>query len=245
MESKMSADKNIISSTQEAAQIYVDGTYLENNSTWHVEDSPWKAEQILKIFSKNNISPHKICEVGCGAGEILRQLSLKMPSTNFVGYELSPQAFELCKTRESEKLHYALKNIIEENVFFDGLLCIDVFEHVEDYIGFLKALKSKATYKIFHIPLDISVLTVLRGSMVMSRKSVGHIHYFTPETAIATLEDSGYEIVDYFYTTSFDDLPSKTLKAKIVKFPRKLLYFISPNLMVKLLGGCSLLVLTK
>ena len=237
--------KNIATSTQDVNKIYVDGTYLYNNATWHVEESPWKAEQILKIFTKNNISPQKICEVGCGAGEILRQLSLKMPSTNFFGYELSPQAFELCSTRESERLHYMLKNILDEDVFFDGLLCIDVFEHVDDYIGFLKALKSKATFKVFHIPLDISVYGVLRGSMMSNRKSVGHIHYFTPETAIATLKDSGYDIVDYFYTTSFNDLPSKTLRARLAKFPQRLLYSISPNLMVKLIGGCSLLVLAK
>jgi len=52
---------------------------------------------------------------------------------------------------------------LEEDTYFDSLLCIDVFEHVEDYIGFVKTLKSKATYKIFHIPLDISVLSVIRG----------------------------------------------------------------------------------
>jgi len=232
-------------STKEAAEMYLDGTYLENHETWHVEDSPWKAQQIQAILSKNNIKPDTVCEVGCGAGEILRQLSLKMPNTNFFGYELSTQAFELCKTRESENVKYYLKNILEEDRSFDILLCIDVFEHVEDYIGFVKTLKSKATYKIFHIPLDISVLSVLRGSMISARQISGHIHYFTPATALATLKDSGYEVIDYFYTTPFNDLPGKTVKAKIAKLLRKVLYAVSPDLMVKLVGGCSLIVLSK
>ena len=231
--------------TRDAKEIYLDETYLTNNPTWHVEDSPWKALQIIKMLSRHKIDAATVCEVGCGAGEILKQLSASYPKTLFSGYELSPQAFKLCKTRESEKVRYFMSNLLETNSHFDVLLCVDVFEHVEDYIGFLKQLKTKATFHIFHIPLDITVSSVLRNTMIASRNSVGHLHYFTTETAIATIKDSGYEIVDYFFTPSFDDLPSKTWRAKLVKMLRKLLYAISPKTMVKLLGGCSLLVLTK
>jgi ubiquinone/menaquinone biosynthesis C-methylase UbiE len=59
--------------------MYVSGEYLQNNPMWHVEDSPWKAKQILKILGRNNIAPGTICEVGCGAGEILAQLQHEMP----------------------------------------------------------------------------------------------------------------------------------------------------------------------
>lgn len=233
------------SNSEDATEIYKDGTYLENNKTWHVEDSPWKAKQILNIIRKNDIATNSVCEVGCGAGEILRQLSYAMPNTSFVGYELSPQAFDLCSVRESKQIRYKHKNILEEEVFFDCLLCIDVIEHVEDYLGFIKSLKQKSTYKIFHIPLDISVLSILRSSMMRDRLNIGHLHYFTRETAIATLQDCGYEIVDSFYTTSFCDLPRKTLKGKIAKLPYKILFTISPDIAVRLLGGCSYLILAK
>lgn len=233
------------SSQVDVGEIYKDGTYLEKNSTWHVEDSPWKANQITKLLLRNQITPETIGEVGCGAGEILKQLSSKFQSSDFYGYELSPQAYELCKTRESDNVRYKNEDLIEDDVFFDVLLCIDVFEHVEDYIGFIKAIKSKATFKVFHIPLDISVQSVLRGGMMTARASVGHLHYFTPQTAIATLTDSGYCIVDNFFTTSFNELPSQSIKSKIAKLPRKILYAISPNLMIKILGGCSLIVLAK
>lgn len=231
--------------TRGAKEIYFDKTYLKNNLTWHVEDSPWKAEQIQKMLLRNKIKAETICEIGCGAGEILVQLWQKNPSVSFYGYELSPQAFELCKTRENENVRYFNEDLLDENEHFELLLCIDVFEHVEDYIGFLKQLKQKAKNHIFHIPLDINVLSVLRNTLMSARQSVGHLHYFTSETALATLKDSGYEVVDYFFTPSFDDLPSKTFKAKIARLPRKILYAISPRLMVTLLGGCSLLVLTK
>jgi hypothetical protein len=234
--------------TQTAAEMYTDGTYLKYNETWHLEDSPWKASQITNILQKNNINPSRVCEVGCGAGEILKQLSKTFPDAHFVGYELSPQAFELCKTRQSRRVSYHQKDINQDDDLYDCLLCIDVFEHVEDYIGFIKRLRAKATYKIFHIPLDISVVSVLRSSMMRERQIVGHLHYFTRETALATLTDCGYEIVDSFYTTSFLDLTpmrSNTLRTKFALFRYRLLFRMFPNLTVRLHGGCSLIVLTK
>ena len=182
-------------------KMYTSGEYLENNPTWHTEDSPWKAQQIYKILNNNNLLPKTVCEIGCGAGEILKQLSLKLDeNVNFCGYEVSPQAYELCKERESDRVHFFLKNLLEEDkAFFDVLLVIDIIEHVEDYFGFLRKIRNKAEYKVFHIPLDLSAQTVHRSSpIIKGRQTVGHIHYFTKETAIASLIDTGYEIVDYF-----------------------------------------------
>lgn len=230
--------------TPNAHSIYENGEYYDNNLTWHVEDSPWKADHIFNILSKNNITTKTIAEVGCGAGEILSQLSQKLPSVNFCGYELSPQAYQLCKKRESQRVDFINDNIFDDEKIFDALLCIDVFEHVEDYIGFIKSIKAKAKYKIFHIPIDISVLSVLRDTQLVVREKVGHLHYFTPSTAIATLKDVGYEIIDSHFTPHFD-LPSKSIKSKLAKIPRRILFSISPRLMVKLLGGCSLIVLAK
>ena len=67
-----------MSNTNENTKVterYQNGDYLANNSNWHVEDSSWKANQIHIIISRNNLHFSNICEVGCGAGEILRQLS--------------------------------------------------------------------------------------------------------------------------------------------------------------------------
>ncbi len=80
---------------------YVGGEYLGHNPTWHVEDSAWKAEQILAALKRNGLHPATVCEVGCGAGEILSQLHARLPShVVFTGYEISPQAHALALTRE-------------------------------------------------------------------------------------------------------------------------------------------------
>ncbi|WMJ09611.1 bifunctional 2-polyprenyl-6-hydroxyphenol methylase/3-demethylubiquinol 3-O-methyltransferase UbiG [Nitrosomonas sp. sh817] len=229
-------------------QMYDDGTYHENNPTWHEEDSPWKAKQIIKIIEKNRLNPQKICEVGCGAGEILNQLSLYFGTDKeFFGYEVSPQAYQLCLTKAKPNLTFQLSNLLSEDTeFLDIVLAIDVFEHIEDYFTFLRKLKNKAQYKIFHIPLDLSVQSVLRCSPILKlRRSVGHIHYFTKETALETLNDTGYKVIDYFYTGNTIDLPNRGWKASLMKIPRKLAFSINNDLAVRVLGGYSLLVLAE
>jgi hypothetical protein len=227
--------------------IYEDGTYLANNPTWGEQDSPWKAEKIERLLKENNIYPSTVCEVGCGAGAILSCLANRYDKTLFSGYEISPHALEICSRKTRHNLRYFHKSLLDnsEAAGFDVVMAIDVFEHVEDYFGFLRSLRDKGTYKVFHIPLDLSVQWVLRGSpLIKQRLSVGHIHHFTKETALATLTDTGYEIVDYFYTNG-SELPNRGWKADLLRIPRKLLFLLGQDLTVRVLGGFSLMVLAK
>lgn len=228
--------------------MYTEGDYLEKNPTWHEEDSAWKAQHILRMVNRNKLAPETVCEVGCGAGEILNQLYQQMPdNVIFTGYDISPQAHALARQKEQERLHFLLKDLLDEkDVLFDLLLVIDVFEHVEDYIGFLKGIRTKAKYKIFHIPLDISVQRVLLSKPILKRRrEIGHIHYFTKETALATLEDTGYEIMDHFYTAGSLDLAASSFIYSIGRWPLKIASKINQDLTVRILGGHSLMVLTK
>lgn len=231
-----------------AEKIYTEenSEYLKKNPTWHAEDSPWKAKQIIKMLDRNPIHPKSIAEVGCGAGEILNQLHKAMPDdVHFTGYDISNDAINIARQREKSRLEFKSEDFLKIDSKFDLLLMIDVFEHVDDYLGFLKLCKYKAKNTIFHIPLDISVNRLLKNDLMSLRKSVGHLHHFTKETAIATLKDCGYEIVDFFYTTSFLDFPRKTISSKITYLPKRIMYKANKDITVKLLGGCSLLVMTK
>ncbi len=227
---------------------YTQGDYIARNPTWHAEDSAWKAKHILRMIGKNDLRPNTVCEVGCGAGEILNQLYLELPDhIAFIGYEISPQAYELASQKAKERLQFHLNNFEDEpDCFFDLLLVVDVVEHVEDYFGFLRALRGKAEHKIFHIPLDISVQRVLWGTPILRRRrDVGHIHYFTKETALATLQDTGYEIVDHFYTGGSLELPEKSLMYSLGKWPLRLARLLNQDMAVRILGGHSLMVLAR
>ena len=229
-------------------KMYVDGGYLEKNPGWHVEESAWKAQQIDRMLKRHHLEPAIICEVGCGAGEVLKRLQDKMDdSCELWGYDISPQALELCAPKANERLHYKLADIRQEqDVFTDLLLLMDVIEHLEDYFSFLRALQPKSHYKILHIPLDLSAQTVLRyRGLLHVREAYGHIHYFTKEAALRMLQDIGYEVLDYFYTARSIELPTELPGRRVLGLARKLLFTINQDLAAHVLGGFSVLVLAK
>src|SRR6266699_644407 len=79
---------------------YIDGGYLQRNPLWHVDESPFKVQPILRMIARNRLQPKTICEVGCGAGEVLKLLQDQMDDAcSFWGYDISPQALEMCKSR--------------------------------------------------------------------------------------------------------------------------------------------------
>jgi cyclopropane fatty-acyl-phospholipid synthase-like methyltransferase len=227
--------------------MYTDGGYLKKNPLWHIDESPFKVKQILRMIEKNHLQPKTICEVGCGAGEVLKLLQEMMDvACRFCGYDISPQALEMCKGRANERLQFKLADVGHENdTFFDVMLVLDVIEHVEDYFGLLNRIRSKSDLKIFHIPLDLSMQAVLRKRGLLKRRELfGHIQYFTKETALQTLRDVGYEILDYFYTPRSIELGDELVK-RIARLPRRVCFAIHQDLAVRILGGYSLLVLAK
>ncbi len=69
------------------------GGYLAKNPAWHVEESVWKARQILCMLRQNGVAPKTVCDVGCGAGEVLKQLKENLDTgCDFLGSDISPQA---------------------------------------------------------------------------------------------------------------------------------------------------------
>lgn len=228
--------------------LYTGGDYAEMNPTWHVEESPWKAEQIAHMLRKHTLTPATICEVGCGAGEVLRQLQERVgPACELTGYDISPHAYELAQARANDRLHFKLADIRrEEGAHFNLLLVLDVLEHLEDYFTFLCAIKQRSTYTIFHIPLDLSVQTVVRpGGLLKVRAAYGHIHYFTAEIALQLLRDAGFVVLDYFYTRRATELPTAELSRKLLYWPRRALFAVHQGFAARLLGGFSLLVLAQ
>ncbi len=248
--------------SQTFEDLYTKGGYLAKQPTWHVEESPWKVKAILRMLKQNHLQPTSICEVGCGAGEVIKLLQDSIEDDCiFWGYEISPQAFELCKSRANERLHFKLADFTQEKeAFYDLLLVLDVFEHIEDYFSFLRTLKPKGEYKIFQVPLDLSIRSILFKELVGFRRSFGHIHYFTKELAIQTLKDLGYEVLDYFYTmeeTTYPPLESQAsrlrrarrflgrTKRRLLKPVDKFLLTFMPDIAERLFGRWRLLILVK
>jgi SAM-dependent methyltransferase len=228
--------------------IYENGEYLAQNPTWHSEDSPRKAEQIMRMLYRHKITPRTVCEVGCGAGEILRQLQLQLPDDcELFGYDISPQAYKIAVARTNRRLHFRLADLTSEtDEYFDLALVIDVIEHLDNYYSFLRQLRPRSEYKIFHIPLELSAYSMLRSFQILQmRDLVGHIHHFNRDIALAALRETGYQVLDWCYPYYPFSLRGMPVKQKILWTLRRTLRHVSLELAVRLLGGQSLLVLAR
>ena len=234
---------------QSSDQFYTEGAYLTSNPDWHQVGSKWKAGLVLDFIKKFQIPHGSVTEVGCGAGEILVQLAKQLePGSVLKGYDISPQAIQIATKKETEQLRFFLGDYtILNQEKADLILVMDVIEHIDDVYSFLRKLRVTGRNFIFHIPLDLSCRTILKPHvMLQQRTSVGHIHYFTEETVLWLLNDTGYKTEHFIYTKPEVDLvKAASIKQWVKKMLRKFSFALNKKLSVKLWGGYSLLLHSK
>jgi 2-polyprenyl-3-methyl-5-hydroxy-6-metoxy-1,4-benzoquinol methylase len=222
-------------------QIYSDGTYLDRNPTWHAEDSEEKAEQCVRLMTDLGIDPATICDVGCGVGGVLAALRDTYPAAEMTGFDVSTTAIE-----RARQLHPEIRFTVGEVVGrYDVMLVMDVIEHVEDCFGFTRQLRPHADLVLFHIPLELTCYSLLRNVLMAHRQALGHIHYFTKQTALALLADSGYEVVASRYTPPSVDSAARDLKTRAITGVQRAGFRLAPDISVLVVGGCSLLAAAR
>jgi len=234
---------------QSSNDIYINGEYFGNNPDWDIADASWKTDVIVDLLKRNKLSPKEVVEVGCGAGENLVELLKKaIRIEKMTGYDISPQAINLASKKATDRISFFNEDITgKENIHTDLMLVIDVVEHVDDYYSFLRKLKTKSDWFVFHIPLDLSCRTVMKPHVLLQqRQSVGHIHYYTKEMVEWALQDTGYEIVDWVYTKPVVDVQSTgSVKRLVKKILRNISFAISKDWSAKKWGGYSMMILAK
>jgi predicted TPR repeat methyltransferase len=232
---------------------YINGKYWEENETLHEEDSDFKSEHFLTLLKRNPLIPtKKIVDIGCGAGRIIWNFSKEYPESSCVGVDLSEKIIEYAKGKySSQHLKYLTHDEFEKNEeIFELVLLADVFEHVRDYLGFLKDIRSKYPYQLFNIPLDLSVKYLLNDRPMKMKDSVGHLHYFYDKLILKILEDNGFKVIDYLYANNLEvELEKKIGFSKYKHLVKKyilkaLVRIFGESLVSRIYGGFSLTVLT-
>ncbi len=231
-----------------ASRRYLGGdSYAQRNPSWDIEDSPWKAVLVLRMLNAHQLSPRDIVEVGCGAGGVLADLARALPQAHLRGFDIAPDATRFWSQHTLPNLEFELGDfLVADDRHHELLLILDVVEHVADPYAFLVGLRDRSDYHIFHFPLDLSAASVLRGApLLYVRNKVGHLHYYTKDLVLALLAESGYAIVDWSYTGAAFAAPQRTWKTRLASLPRRLAYALGKDLGVRLLGGETLMVLTR
>jgi len=223
---------------------YQSGEYLAANPSCHEEDSDWKAAKIFALLRRaGGELPLTVAEIGCGTGGVLRALQARLPaSTLLSGYDVAPAAIERAQRQENARLSFHCEDLTLSGKKFGLLLCIDVFEHVENPFSFLRSLRALAPRIIFNIPLEMHVAGILINHQLWTRRQFGHLHYYSAALAFETLRECGYTVIAHDYPSRLMDLP-RSASEWVFWLPRKLTALASPELSARLFGGTSLLVL--
>lgn len=229
-----------------ATSRYSQDDYAVDNPDWHEDDAPWKAAHIRTILERNQIEWKTLADIGCGTGAIVGILSKDYPQSRMEGFEVSPYAHDLSRKRASDNLSFSMENAFQSGKQFDVTMAIDVVEHVENPFEFLRAMRTMSRWQVIHIPLDMNALAVGRGWVLPeARRALGHIHYFSRDSALSMIAEAGLETIDSFYTAWAIDQSYKTWKKRLAAWPRRLAFRAAPDATVRLVGGWSLMVLSR
>jgi SAM-dependent methyltransferase len=227
------------------ADLYLTDEYLTNNPTWDTEDSPWKADWVARILAESGIRPESLCEVGCGAGRILAELRRVYPEARLSGFDIAPAASGFWAQWADLKIDLRVGDFFTLNDRrYDVVLALDVVEHVHDPFDFLARLRAHGSAFVFHFPLDLSALSLIRETpLLRQRQTVGHIHYFTRGLALALLRETGYRVLEWRYSDCAWRGRSRGWKQSLAAWPRRLIQGINKDLGARMLGGQTLFVL--
>jgi len=227
---------------------YASGAYSKATAARSEATAEWKAQQVVNLALRNRAelgNARSLLDIGCGDGILIGTLSRSGIGCDYVGCDLRPEAIDIARTKDLPKTTFVCGDAFALTSKHDLVTCLDVFEHVADYLGFLTKTRELGAHFIFHVPLDLSAFNVLEVHRLMDRRRrIGHLHYFSKVTAIATLEDCGYEVIDWRYTASgFENPWAKRHPWRY--WPLKGLFAIAPDFAVRLFGEYSLLVLAR
>lgn len=246
------ADTPVDASPVDALPEYSTGAYYELDPDRHSEDAAFKADRFLRAFRAGAVSRgwriETYADVGCGSGAVVRAVasglrSLGQPVHAACGYDVYPGVESIAS---EAGLRFVRADFVSSAARVDLVTLFDVVEHVPDPIGFLRQVGVRCDHVGLHIPLDNNFNLAARDRFASKLRDPGHLTFLDAPQALTLLCLAGLRVVYYAYTPGFL-APSGGLswRARALRLPRHALFRVSPWLLSKTLGGCSLMVLAE
>jgi 2-polyprenyl-3-methyl-5-hydroxy-6-metoxy-1,4-benzoquinol methylase len=152
---------------------------------------------IVQLAKQHARQASRILDVGCGQGELLREISAALPSAQVHGADLSEQSLIDSRKRNPTFEIFEL-NITHERFAeqyssrlgaFDFLVCSEVLEHIPDH-----ALAARHLLQLLQ-PSGVAIVTVPGGKMSAFDRVIGHQRHYTRAKLESLLTDAGFEVV--------------------------------------------------
>lgn len=226
---------------------YTSGMYSKINPKWDTEDSYFKYTKIKEIILKNNINFKDICEVGCGAAEILSQFKNEFKNTNVYGYDIAHGLDKFWK--EKKDINLFNSNFLKtNNKKYDLIIFADVIEHLDSPFDYLDYSRKVSDYIVIYLPLDLSLRSLLNTKLLKKQIfNVGHINFYTKDIFMNILRHKNFKVLDCNFNHPFRrKINQSNLKSIFIQKLRIFFsLFFSNNFYSLLFGGETITILIK
>jgi SAM-dependent methyltransferase len=151
---------------------------------------------VTKLAERVASGAASVLDVGCGQGELLRELAGVIPGAKIFGADISQQALVDSRVRNPtyDLFHVDLTSptFAEEQRDhvgrFDLVVCSEVLEHIPD-----AALAARRLFDLTK-PGGILIVTVPGGKRSRFDEIIGHIRHYTSKEMGELLERSGFRV---------------------------------------------------
>ena len=149
----------------------------------------------IQQFADEQLPPRgNVVDFGSGHGDFLSKFHQRFPGMNLLGLELSETGVQISR-RKLPSAHFIAADLFtppstlgQYEGWGDVASCIEVLEHVDDPVLFLKAAKT-------YLKEDaILVVTVPGGRMSALDRVIGHRRHFDKEAIRSVLQEAGFEV---------------------------------------------------
>lgn len=153
----------------------------------------------------------KVMELGCGAGQFIREIKALRPDLECYGSDISSHAVALAK-QSNDGVIYDLSSdtkVPYADSYFDAVLIFDVLEHVFDPSAIMaevkRALKTGGIFYAF-VPCEGDMfsfwnfLRTVRIGTDLTKMYAGHINRFSRAELFSLIELSGLQVIRKVYS---------------------------------------------
>jgi SAM-dependent methyltransferase len=151
---------------------------------------------VVQLAARYAANAANILDVGCGQGELLRELTEAIPSAKVFGADLSAQSIADSRKRnptfdlfQLDLTHPDFVTTYADRIgAFDLVVCSEVLEHIPN-----DALAASNVCKLLS-PTGVAIVTVPGGKMSAFDKVIGHQRHYSPETLSSRLGEAGFRV---------------------------------------------------
>jgi len=189
--------------TDDLATFYTAGYSLADREEgmrmgrWRALGARTKAAHARTLSTRAGLRPERVVEIGCGDGSLLQELALAWPDATFDGFEISPPAIEIARSRGipgAGRLEtYDGSRVPAEDKAYDLAVLSHVLEHVPHPASLLREAARVATRVLVEVPLEDN-RSAARPAKRAEAARIGHLHALNRDDVRGWIDGAGLKV---------------------------------------------------